>query len=36
MEEQLWLATDTNPQSVHQETRGEKAMLGKYVVPEMD
>jgi len=36
MEEQLWLATDTNTERVHEEKRVEKAMMGKHVVPEMD
>jgi len=36
MEEQLWLATDANAESVHEEKRVEKAMMGKHVVPEID
>jgi len=36
MEEQLWLATDTNAESVHEEKRVEKAMMGKHLIPNMD
>jgi len=36
MEEQLWLATDANAESVHEEKRVEKGMMGKHVVPEID
>jgi len=36
MEEQLWLTTDANAESVHEEKPVEKAMMGKHVVPEMD
>jgi len=36
MEEQLWLATDANAESVHEEKRVEKAMMGKHVVPDMN
>jgi len=36
MEEQLWLASDANAESVHEVKRVEKAMMGKHVVPDMD
>ena len=36
MEEQLWLATDANAESMHEEKRVEKAMMGKHVVPDID
>ena len=36
IEEQLWLATDANAESVHEEKRVEKAIMGKHIVPDMD
>jgi len=36
MEEQLWLVTDANAESVHEEKPVEKAIMGKPVVPDMD
>jgi len=36
MEEELWLATAANAESVHEEKRVAKAIMGKHVVPEID